>query len=194
MPIQLDRLDTQMPATWDGINPRASDPIVDADSEARYVNGEDPVHYFTHQRVGGDLAARDLINEINAQGILDFLATRSGVNYGVPAVRIIAGEDVRISTITPNSDAPGWYVVGSTVGNLTDSENSFTLSIVRVSDSAVVYSQAVNGTTFLTSDVTLRGTVLVSSESYHIILTNTSGDAKIGFGSVILQPRTWAPP
>lgn len=192
MPFTIRRLDTRVPATWDGEDESAGDPYLDDDTALRATAGEDGVNYYVRQRVEGDLHKRDLVNEQNLRNMVNFLATRTGLRYGVPAVRVKTGDSVILGRVTVPTETPKWYVVGGELVNLTDSASGAVLEVIKVSDSSVVWSSSTYGVSFAAAALTDRGPLLVAGQTYLFRMTNGTGAVKVLSGSVLVQPRTYA--
>ncbi len=192
MPFQIRRLDTRVPATWTGVDEHETDPFVDDLTWLRATGGEDKVNYWNQQRWQGDLFKRDLISELNLRTLANFLATRTGLRYGGPAVRLGVDNALILGRVTPPAGTPRWYVVGGELRNLTDAVTGASLEVIRDSDSVVIWSSTAYGVTFAAATLNDRGPLLVAGVSYTFRLINGTGAKKIFSGSIIVQPRTYA--
>jgi hypothetical protein len=192
MPFQLRRLDTRIPATWDGTDEFELDPHVDDDTWLRASVGEDKTNYFSFQRPQGDLFKRDLISEQNLRNMANFLATRTGLRYGGAAVRLGIADALILGRVTIPAATPRWYVVGGELKNITDAVVGASLEVMRDSDSVVIWSTTSYGTTFAAAALTDRGPLLVAGQTYTFRLINGTGAKKIFSGSILVQPRTYA--
>lgn len=187
MPFAIDRLDTQAPAHWDGTSFRDGDPHVDAGSALRPINGEDPVNYFPHHRAGGDLFNRDLGLEVNLQKVVDYLGSRTGLLYQIPAVRLLAADTIYIARIkVPASH--NLYIVAAEITNVTNTD-ALVLTIVPVLGGAAVFTKNTLGSAFTGAAITDRGTELTATTEYDVLLNNPTGNTVVAFGSVTLQPK-----
>lgn len=91
MPI-ITRLDNVLPPTYDGVNPEAGDPFVDADSAVRATTGDDTYHYSVDQRVEGDLMVRDLILLQNQRNLFEHFGTNGPTKVLIPTCVVPNGE------------------------------------------------------------------------------------------------------
>ena len=90
MPLRIYQLDTNYPPTWQGTAAQGVTPLTDPATASggtgvRFVNGQDPVNYFTYQRVEGDLFKRDLELLGSEQKIVDYMGSRTGISLNIPA-------------------------------------------------------------------------------------------------------------
>ncbi len=191
MPFPLRRLDTRVPATWSGTDEHVSDPFVDNETWLRATVGDDKQNYFNQQRWQGDLFKRDLISELNVRTLANYLATRTGLRYGVGAVRLAIADSLILGQVTVPVTTPRWYVVGGELMNLSDAVEGASLEVTRDSDDVVIWSTTIYGVTFAAAALTDRGPLLVAGETYTFKLINGTGAKKIFSGSIFVQPRTW---
>ena len=90
MPLSLQQIDSNYPPTWPG-TPATGVPYVNDPSSAsggtglRFINGQDPVNYFTHQRSEGDLFKRDLEVYKGIKQLTDYIGSRTGIILNLPA-------------------------------------------------------------------------------------------------------------
>jgi len=201
MPIPIRRLDANYPPVWtpppDG-EQAVTDGFDEPTTALRETEGQDPINYFTRQRVEGDLFNRDLASEVNVSKLRNFLSTRTGLTYNTPAVRLRGGDALLLGTIkVPSGDQPGtpaWGIVGSSFHDPDNTANTIRIDVVRRSDSSVVYTQTVSGDVFHNpSPVEFPLTSLLAGVTYDVLLRNLSGGRKTVSGSLIVQPRTYLP-
>jgi len=115
MVIPLIRLDNVFPATWEsvwgGIHPEPYDPYLDSESRVRFIDGQDPVNYFTAQRFQGDLFKRDLLQAETSRRIIDYLSARQGYFFNIPSVTLQPDTYIPLGAMMGTDQIEGYYLV-----------------------------------------------------------------------------------
>jgi hypothetical protein len=212
MPLSSANLNNAYPPIWlqsyssgktvGGIAASDLDPISDANTLYRRIEGHDEQNYFNMQRQGGDLFHRDLVLAEALQRIANYLGQRSGICFNIPDTRIAPLRHVTIASLgniqTDAESYTGFYVTSCRVVKTTDSGNCG-IRVVNGSGSVIhtltSYGIPSGSNIFTTGalDSSSRGEniVLVDGVDLQIQAYNehATSEAVVG-GFVVLAPKT----
>lgn len=187
MAIEKFPLNNQAPPTWsnaDGSAPVPPGDVTETATKLRHIDNQDRLNYFTSQRYQGDLFYRDWRLDTQINGVIDYLATKTGLTYNLPLAEIHTGKYAVLARFTV--PFPNLICVAAQCTAEGGPSADVLIALVRVSDDFVYFS-CTSAALFAQDGATL----VPSGVEVELRVSNNSGAAQRVQASMVLQPRTY---